>query len=1159
MSSTSEAVDKLFNFTFKSKPGEEKYNSLSTLQQNGVASLWDCLTKHHIALLADEVGLGKTFQALAICAMTWKTNPHARILIIAPNSSILEHWMNEYEVFCRNVYRTPDDKVTTILTNEIVNPAFRTSKLEDLKQQVSLETHHLFLLSMYAFSTIQVVNNKSPEEYQMAGRDFRCNLANHLNEGSFDLLIIDEAHYFRNIDGNSNRVNTSRGFFDGLAKNVLLMTATPNHSRENDIESIFSYFDYLKYKEVIEQEGNTLKGTISSRILSTFALRRLKQINHDGVLLNKYAYRKESVAETSFETTGDLESELFFALYQRQLARYPKTKGSRSSKQFQLGYLEGLESIPSQKQSETNESKEKDTSQGDWEHAPDSKILGNLVSLFGKQVKHPKLDTLANELKEHSLQHEKSLVFVRRIPSVKEITKRMNSTMDIYFIEEISAFLSLDTKQKDIGMTNLEQSIQEYLKSGTIENPDDYEDISDDDSLENGTLTIDESDTSSQIFSLFLKTSRYTYAEKKTTTAFDFMRKLTAKSNLLSLLFEPAKDHKTGSYTLSELLYSSTEGSKKNKPLYLDSCRQERAEYHKKDYRDEATFIFQQLASNKVTSAARDANELDMEYLTFWSILYSELDATIKGELDSFSIKEKEAFAKFFKKGILYASPVRVLLYMLYLRYYSRESRDVYQAMIGSVQNNELRVRDRLHHYFTLSIQQFRNYYHNVHIVKDSKLVQENWNEFNATSPALFCSGNITDRSRIIRSFNSPFYPDVVVSTSVLQEGVSLHLNCRKIYHYGLPGNSGSWEQRVGRLDRNDSLIHRKYTSDDSERLDIYYPYLSRTYDEDQLKFFIQRNNAAKKQLDSCEITSSSNDVNMFDPSTSVEDLIDDSTELMHKGEIFSLKISLEGTEQQNLEFTDVDLQQKKISNSIKHAIGVDAAGLKDQTELPLSTSVFDPLDHQEKKNAFASLSYIPELSGLQDGCYYCLSIAIPIGDTLNKIKDINSDGVNDERDLYDFFYRTRLGNELIFMRYPSVQLCDDPSHNKTDLSRYLFRVDIPVFENFIELDEIIKDAMAQLAGCYQDFNQYVVKGHNDEAIFMGESKELISMQNVREVFRLNNTYQFLRFHYNTDSRGPILRTSYQRYNNSRIKQLLESWDRYCISQALSNKGNDIN
>lgn len=51
-------------------------------------------------------------------------------------------------------------------------------------------------------------------------------------------------------------------------------------------------------------------------------------------------------------------------------------------------------------------------------------------------------------------------------------------------------------------------------------------------------------------------------------------------------------------------------------------------------------------------------------------------------------------------------------------------------------------------------------------------------------------------------AFNSPFWPFVLVSTSVGQEGIDFHWWCHSVFHWNTPANPVDFEQREGRVDR---------------------------------------------------------------------------------------------------------------------------------------------------------------------------------------------------------------------------------------------------------------------------------------------------------------------------------------------------------------------
>jgi hypothetical protein len=67
-----------------------------------------------------------------------------------------------------------------------------------------------------------------------------------------------------------------------------------------------------------------------------------------------------------------------------------------------------------------------------------------------------------------------------------------------------------------------------------------------------------------------------------------------------------------------------------------------------------------------------------------------------------------------------------------------------------------------------------------------------------------------TRKERVRAAFNSPFWPFVLVSTSVGQEGLDFHHYCHAITHWNLPSNPVDLEQREGRIYRYKGHAVRK-------------------------------------------------------------------------------------------------------------------------------------------------------------------------------------------------------------------------------------------------------------------------------------------------------------------------------------------------------------
>jgi superfamily II DNA/RNA helicase len=76
-------------------------------------------------------------------------------------------------------------------------------------------------------------------------------------------------------------------------------------------------------------------------------------------------------------------------------------------------------------------------------------------------------------------------------------------------------------------------------------------------------------------------------------------------------------------------------------------------------------------------------------------------------------------------------------------------------------------------------------------------------------------------------AFNTPFFPEVLVASSVMAEGVDLHLDCRNVIHHDLDWNPSVLEQRTGRVDRLGSKGEVT-----KQPIHVYEPFLEATQDE---------------------------------------------------------------------------------------------------------------------------------------------------------------------------------------------------------------------------------------------------------------------------------------------------------------------------------------
>ncbi len=82
-------------------------------------------------------------------------------------------------------------------------------------------------------------------------------------------------------------------------------------------------------------------------------------------------------------------------------------------------------------------------------------------------------------------------------------------------------------------------------------------------------------------------------------------------------------------------------------------------------------------------------------------------------------------------------------------------------------------------------------------------------------------------RRTLLLTFNTPLFPEILIASSVLAEGVDLHLHCRYVIHHDLCWNPSTLEQRSGRVDRIGCLAERV-----QESINLYLPYVAATQDE---------------------------------------------------------------------------------------------------------------------------------------------------------------------------------------------------------------------------------------------------------------------------------------------------------------------------------------
>ena len=169
------------------------WDKLYRFQRDGVLGAIDKMEKYNGCIIADSVGLGKTFEALAIIKYYELRND--RVLVLCPKK-LRENW---------TIYTVNDKR-------------------------------NLFAADRFNYD---VLNHTDLTRER--GRSGEINLET-LNWGNYDLVVIDESHNFRNNpprkDGMTRYSRLMRNIIkSGVKTKVLMLSATPVNSRMNDLKN----------------------------------------------------------------------------------------------------------------------------------------------------------------------------------------------------------------------------------------------------------------------------------------------------------------------------------------------------------------------------------------------------------------------------------------------------------------------------------------------------------------------------------------------------------------------------------------------------------------------------------------------------------------------------------------------------------------------------------------------------------------------------------------------------------------------------------------------------------------------------------------------------------------------------------------------------------
>jgi SNF2 family DNA or RNA helicase len=234
------------------------------------------------ALLADEVGLGKTIEAGLVISQKWAERKR-RILVITP-SNLRKQWHQEMT----EKFFVP----CSILEKKSYNAVLKTGDDDPF------ESKDAVVICSYQFA-----RNKSDDVERVA----------------WDLVVIDEAHRLRNVYKTSNVIaKTLRRSLKGRHK--LLLTATPLQNSLLELFGLVSFIDDKAFGDLksFREQFSNLNQPYASEMLKA----RLKPICHRTLRRDVMAYvpftQRHAILE---EFTPTQDEEQLYKLVSEYLSR----------------------------------------------------------------------------------------------------------------------------------------------------------------------------------------------------------------------------------------------------------------------------------------------------------------------------------------------------------------------------------------------------------------------------------------------------------------------------------------------------------------------------------------------------------------------------------------------------------------------------------------------------------------------------------------------------------------------------------------------------------------------------------------------------------------------------------------------------------------------